>query len=131
MAYTDMTYGGMGAIAPNALYESEEERRQRLARERQAMMQGQGPVMPQPQVPAPTPTMPQPQVPAPTAEMPTPNLGSGIQIMNRGPNYDNLLSGALVNERINSRLQSDPNAPPDVRATAMDFSRQRAENQRR
>ena len=133
MAYSNVYGGGVfGGSAPvdpaSMMYETEEERRRRLERERQAIMQGRGPV-------APTQTMPQAQVPAPTQTMPAaqepPALGSGIQIMNRGPNYDNLLSGAMVNDRVNQRLMQDPDTPPDVRAMAADMARQRAENQKR
>ena len=126
MAYSNVYGGGVfGGSAPvdpaSMLYESEEERRRRLERERQAMMQGQGPVAP---AAATQPT-------APTAAQEQPAMGSGIQITQRGPNYDNLLSGAMINDRVNQKLMQDPMAPPDVKAMAADMARQRAENQRR
>jgi hypothetical protein len=119
MAYTNVYGGGFGAVDPaTMMYETEEERRRRLG------------------LPS-TEPMTTPVAPAMPAAAPSPMatetaaLGSGIQIMDRGPNYDNLLTGAMVNDRVNQRLMADPNAPPDVKAMAADMARQRAENQRR
>lgn len=118
MAY-NVYGGGFGAVDPaTMMYETEEERRRRLGLPSKEPMAA--PV---------EPAVPTATLPAATTD--TAALGTGIQIMNRGPNYDNLLTGAMVNDRVNQKLMADPNAPPDVKAIASDMARQRADNQRR
>lgn len=112
MAY-ETSYGLGSSVAPvdpsTFLYETDEERRRRLARE--AAAQGQ-----------------------PPAEQPA--LGSGLrmpapQAAAPGLDYETQAQRAQTNPRVRRDLLIDPNTPPDIRASVADQERLQLQNRQK